>query len=381
MLGYNAGGTFFCCHHYSGTLYALQENTDILRFMTHEDQIIQAVKKVMPAVVSISAAKDIKLPQEEIPFLPRAGSAPGDVKVPPEEPMEEIKIGGGSGFIVDSAGLILTNRHVIVDPDAEYTAIMNNDEKHRVVIAARDPIHDIAILKIQSETPLPPLPVVEMCEDEALELGQTVIAIGNALGEFQNSVSTGVVSGLSRLVSAITDVSGHQERLRGLIQTDAAINPGNSGGPLVNMKGQAIGINAAIVYGAQNIGFAIPIHKAARDLDDIRKYGHIKRPFLGIRYLLLNEEISKRFKLPASAGALILKEAIPGDHAIVPGSAAEKAGLAEGDIVLKFNGVPISEKKSLEDILETVTVGQTIVAEFLRNGTEKRTTSVTLLER
>ena len=213
-----------------------------------------------------------------------------------------------------------------------------------------------------------------------LRLGQTVIAIGNALGEFQSSVSTGVVSGLSRLITAISDMSGHQERLRGLIQTDAAINPGNSGGPLINIHGEVIGINAAVVYGAQNIGFAIPIEKARRDLNDIRTFGRIRRPFIGIRYLLINQALQKEFNLPVNYGAFVMREQIPGDHAVIPGSPADKAGLREGDIVLAAGGKTISEKTSLEDILESAGPGDKISLAILR-GKEKETLELELKER
>jgi serine protease Do len=210
--------------------------------------------------------------------------------------------------------------------------------------------------------------MVKLGNSRTLELGQTVIAIGNALGQFQNSVSTGIVAGLSRLITATTDMSGHQERLRGLIQTDAAINPGNSGGPLVNLEGEAIGINSAIVFGAQNIGFAIPIENAKKDLEEIAKHGRIRRPFLGVRYLILNPQLKARFHLPLDKGALIINEGIPGDVAIVKGSPAEKAGLKEFDVIIQCNKKPITEKQTLEDIISQFKVGDKVSLEVLRKG-------------
>ena len=144
---------------------------------------------------------------------------------------------------------------------------------------------------------------ISLGDSNRIVLGQSVVAVGNALGEFRNSVSTGIVSGLSRFVTAMTDMDGHAERLRGLIQTDAAINPGNSGGPLVNLASEVIGINSAVVFGAQNIGFAIPVNKAKKDLADVQKFGRIRKPFLGVRYLLLSPELKKKFSAPADAGA------------------------------------------------------------------------------
>ena len=175
-------------------------------------------------------------------------------------------------------------------------------------------------------------------------------------------------------------MSGKQERLRGLIQTDAAINPGNSGGPLIDLDGNVIGINVAIVFGAQNIGFAIPIKKAVRDLTDIKEHGRIRRPFLGVRYVLLNKRIADRFQLPVSHGAYILKEGIPGDHAIVPGSAADKAGLKEGDIIITCNKKRITEKETLEDMLEGLTVGDEVRFGILAGGIRRKMMTTRLEE-
>lgn len=360
--------------------------------MTHEQQIIKAVKKVMPAVVSITAAKDLadlqKMAQQMTPF----GYPPPDELLSPQGQLPEgalpttedgkVRLGGGSGFIVDKSGIILTNRHVVLDPDAEYTILTHDDQTHRVKVVARDLIHDIAILKVENPDGKPlKLPIVSLSKKEALNLGQTVIAIGNALGEFKNTVSTGVVSGLSRFISAITDMSGQQERLRGLIQTDAAINPGNSGGPLINLVGEVIGVNVAIVFGAQNIGFAVPIKKAKRDMDDIKKYNHIRRPYLGVRYVLINKALAARFHLPLVQGALVLKEAIPGDHAVIPGSPADRGGVKEGDIITACNDRKITERDSLEDMLEGLGVGDKIQLSVLRNGTENISAHIVLEER
>lgn len=276
-----------------------------------------------------------------------------------------MQIGGGSGFIVSPDGIVLTNRHVISEPDADYTIITSDGKKYESEIIARDKINDLAVLKIK--TPNLNLPAVELGSAQNLKLGQSVIAIGNALGQFQNTISTGIVSGLSRLISAAIDMSGRQERLRGLIQTDAAVNPGNSGGPLVDLNGKAIGINAAIVFGAQNIGFAIPIDRAKKDLEEIKIHGRIRRPFLGIRYLVLNKKIQEQFGLPLDHGALIINEGIPGDTAIIPGSASDKAGLKEFDIILTCNNKKITENETLEDILSSHAVGDKIELEILRN--------------
>ena len=277
---------------------------------------------------------------------------------------ERTKIGGGSGFIVSEDGLILTANHVVNDPAAEYTIILEPNEKYPAKILARDPITDIAILKIKSKKDLPSL---ELGESEEIELGETVIAVGNALGEFYDTVSTGVVSGLSRLITAYSGLTRQPTRLRGLIQTDAAINPGNSGGPLINMKGKAIGINTATVMGAQNIGFAIPINYAKKVLEEVKKHGKLRRPFLGVRYIILNKEIAQTNKLPLDYGALIVRKAL-GEIPIAKGSAAEKAGLQEYDIILECNNEKVTEENSLSEILQKIKIGQVVKLKIFREG-------------
>jgi len=350
----------------------------------HEEKVISAVKKVMPAVVSIVVAKDYeKLKEERAQDLLKIN--PFDVYE--QQPLPEaeelphtedgkIRIGGGSGFFVSKNGLILTNKHVIADHEAEYSIITASDDKYKAMVIARDPINDVAILKIEEDN----LPTIELGDSNKIELGQSVLAIGTALGEFSNTVSLGIVSGLSRFITAVTDMEGHMERLGGLIQTDAAINPGNSGGPLVDLDGKVIGINSAVVFGAQNIGFAIPINKAERDLDDLLKFGKIRRPFLGIRYILVNDLLQKKFKLPVNCGALVMREGMPGRKAVIAGSPADKAGIKEADIILALDNTNISEKISVEDILEKISIGQEVPIRIMRDG-EKFDFKIKLEER
>jgi serine protease Do len=325
---------------------------------TKNSQIPKIVKKVLPAVVSISVSK--MLPVFEKPF----GGELFPFLVPRGK--KKIKVGGGSGFIVDPSGIVLTNRHVVADPQAEYIVLVNEDEKYPAKILARDPIRDIAILKIDGKK----LPVVELGDSLKLELGQTAIAIGNALGTFQNTVSVGVVSGLSREITAGDIMTKKTTLLRGLIQTDAAINPGNSGGPLIDISGKAIGINAAVVFMAENIGFALPINNAKKDLADLKKYGKIRQPFLGLRYVLLNKELKEKFKLPVDHGALVISEPIPGGQGVTPGGAAEKAGIKEGDVILEIKNEKITQKNPIEDILQKCKIGQVVNLKVLRNGKE-----------
>lgn len=337
--------------------------------MTHEEQVINTVQKTLPAVVSIIVAKNLEaLERQGFPFfgMPEELFEESEEEILDHLPKTEegkIRIGGGSGFIVESNGLILTNKHVVLDKDAEYTVVTPDDKKYPARVVARDPINDVAILKIEAVEDLPTLP---LSDSQKIILGQTVIAIGNALGEFKNTVSVGIVSGLSRLITAVTDMQGHTERLRGLIQTDAAINPGNSGGPLVNLKGEVIGINSAVVFGAQNIGFAIPINKAKEDLTDVRKYGHIRKPFLGVRYMPLNKLLQRKFNLAVDHGCLVLRE--KAGKGVIKGSAADLAGLREADIILEANGLKLDEKTALEDILDKLQIGDEIKMRVWRKG-------------
>jgi S1-C subfamily serine protease len=335
--------------------------------------IIATIKKVMPAVVSIIISKHLEDLEKEIPvdlypFLPQGPHGP-QLQIPESliDKRGMVQIGGGSGFIVEPDGVVLTNKHVIGDPKAEYTVITNDGKKFMAEIMSRDPVNDVAILKINAEG----LPTAELGDATKLELGQSVIAIGNALGIFKNTVSLGIVSGLSRAIAAQADPNAPPQEMRGLIQTDAAINPGNSGGPLVDCDGFVIGINAAIVFGAQNIGFAIPINAAKRDLADIRKYGRIRRPLLGVRYITIDENLKDKMNLPVSYGALIMKESAH-DHGVVPGSPAEKAGLREKDIILECNSKKVDRDHPIQDFLENLSVGDVLDMLVLRGEKQLR---------
>jgi serine protease Do len=325
--------------------------------------IIEVAKKVCPAVITITISKD--LPKVEgFYFFPFMGK---DLMIPKVErgKKEKIKIGGGSGFIVSPDGLILTCRHVVSEPELDYTIILEPEKTYPAKILATDPLTDIAVLKISEKN----LPFLELGDSNQIELGQTVVAIGNPLGEFYDTLSAGIISGLSRKIQAVGFLSRQVESLRGLIQTDAAINPGNSGGPLVDLEGKVIGINTAMVMGAQNIGFAIPINYAKKILEEVKKYGKAKVPFLGIRYIILDKEIAQANKLPVDYGALIVRETL-GEPPIVKGSAAEKAGLKEFDIVLELSGEKITMDNTLAEILQKHKIGEEISLKVLREGKE-----------
>lgn len=337
--------------------------------MKEQSQIIETIKKVMPTVVSIVITKSLEEVEKEIKEMaPPIPEAP-IMNIPPDkiDANGMVQVGGGSGFIIQENGTILTNKHVIAEPRANYTVITNSDTRYNAEIIARDPINDVAILKIEPKEEK--LPTIELGDSRNLELGQTVIAIGNALGIFKNTVSCGVISGLSRSISAQADPRSPMQEMRGLIQTDAAINPGNSGGPLVDIFGRIIGINAAIILGAQNISFAIPISAAERDLNDLKKFGKIRRPLLGLRYLAVNADMKEKMKLQANYGALVIGEH-PMAQAIVPKSPAYRGGIKEMDLILEWNGEKITMEKNIQDYLENCNVGDIIKLKILRGGRE-----------
>ena len=331
-------------------------------------QIVKAIKKALPAVVSISVSKNIHT------FQPIPDSYGFGFMRSPRK--RKVKMGGGSGFIIDPQGIILTNRHVVEDPQAEYIVVMQNGEKIAPKILAVDPINDIALLKIDPKKlkKKAKLPVIKFAESCKLYLGNPVVAIGNSLGIFNNTVSTGIVSGLSREIKAQSDFSHEKTKLRGLIQTDAAINTGNSGGPLINLDGQAIGINAAMVFGAENIGFALPIKNAKKDLIELKKYGRIRLPFLGLRYLPIDNMLKEEFNLPVGFGALVISEPTIKNgimQAVVPNSPAHKAGIKEADIILEIQDKKVSAKTSINDILGKCKIGDTLPFKVLRKGKQK----------
>jgi S1-C subfamily serine protease len=286
-----------------------------------------------------------------------------------------VEVGGGSGCIVHAGGLILTNKHVVSDGLAAYSVILNDGRRFDAEILSRDPVNDVAILKIKATD----LPSLNLGDATRLELGQSVIAIGNALGMFKNTVSLGIVSGLSRAITAQADPYSPMQELRGLIQTDAAINPGNSGGPLVDRDGNVVGVNAAIVSGAHSIGFAIPVNAVRRDIEDIKRYGRIRRPLLGLRYIMIDDKLKEKMKLPVSCGALVVNEG-PRDPGVVPGSPAARSGIREKDIVLMIDGNKLDCDHPIQDFLEDREVGNVIQLRVLRGGKELNI-NVTLAER
>jgi len=336
----------------------------ILKNQNMKSPIIAIAKRVCPAVITVIVSKD--LPKAEnfysFPFGGKEYVMP-KLKKGQKGKIEKTQIGGGSGFIVSEDGYVFTSNHVVADTTADYTVILDPKHKYPAKVLSRNPINDTAVLKIDGER----FPFIEMADSNKIELGEEVVAVGNALGEFTDTLSAGIVSGLSRFITAFGGMDHQIQNLRGLIQTDAAINPGNSGGPLVNMDGQVIGINTAMIMGAENIGFAIPINYAKKDLNEVKKFGKIIVPFLGVKYVLISKEMSEANKLPVNDGALVVREQL-GESPVIKGSAADLAGIKEWDIILECNGEKITMKNPLANILQKCKIGENTAFQVLREG-------------
>lgn len=351
-------------------------------FISEEDLVTSAVEKASPAVVSIIITKDVPVLEEYYeefgsPFDNFFGGPGFNFQIPKYRDSgetEEKEIGGGSGFIVSDDGYIITNKHVVDEEDAGYTVFTNDGSEYEAEVIDKDTLNDIAVLKIEGED----FPYLNFGDSENLKAGQTVIAIGNPLLEFNNSVSVGVISGLSRNITAGTRAYGKTEYLEGVIQTDAAINPGNSGGPLLDLNGNVIGVNVAVAN-AENIGFSIPSNIVKTVFDSVRENGRIVRPFLGVRYIQVTESLKEKNSLSVDYGVLILRGETMEDLAIIPGSPADKVGLAENDIILEVDGEKLNGNKSLAKIIASKGVGEDIELIILNKGEEK-TVTVTLEE-
>lgn len=371
VVGYFTGGkigNLFDKNQVRGEIPGLTTTVDQTE---EESAVIAAVEKVQPAVVSIVVSKDVSKLYQNNFFSPFYFQSPSDE----EKQLQEI--GGGTGFFLSNDGLVLTNRHVVSDDAAEYTVITQDGTRYdQVKVLARDSVNDMALLKVEGNS----FPTVELGDSSGLKVGQTVIAIGNALGEYQNSVTAGIVSGLGRNITAGNSYGQSSERLTDIIQTDAAINSGNSGGPLVNLSGQVIGVNTAVDYSGQSVGFALPINTLKPAIQSVKEQGKIVRPYLGVRYVLLNEKIAKQNSLVVNYGALLLRGSQRSELAILPGSPADKAGLEENDIILEIAGQKIDEDHDLTAEINKYLVGDSIKLKVWHDGAEKEVT-VNLTER
>jgi len=303
------------------------------QLVEEESAIIDVVEKASPSVVSI-VVKQVSYDFFSGPSLTEAGI--------------------GTGFIVDPSGIIVTNSHVVSDPSGEYSVVLKDGTTYEVEKIYLDRTSDLAIIEVTARD----LPVLELANSDDLKVGQKAIAIGNALGKFQNTVTAGIVSGIGREITASGGFGSQPSFYEEVIQTDAALNPGNSGGPLLNLSGQVIGINVATTPSADNISFAIPSNTLKPLLETFLSKGRIIRPYMGVSYQVVTEEISKLRDMPQ--GAFVSR--------VYSGSPADKAGLKRGDIITSFDGIALDDKNTLARLIGRSTVGKTVELKVDREG-------------
>lgn len=343
-----------------------------------DSAVIDVASKSSPAVVSIMISKNVSASQNNQNLLEPFFGAPfgnenGGSRTEGGNTQKQV-VGSGSGFLITTDGLVLTNKHVIEDKQAEYTVIMSDLKQYPVKILAEDPVRDAAVIKIEGNK----FPILPLGNSDSIQIGQTVIAIGDSLGEFSNSVSRGIVSGLKRNVNAISGF-GDTERLTNIIQTDAAINLGNSGGPLLDINGNVIGINVAKAQGAENIGFALPINQVKRIIDQVENGNKVSVAYLGVRYVVVDSLVKTQAKLPVEYGALVTRGDKFTDLAVIPGSPADLAGIVENDIILEINGEKITTNNQLGDIVTRFSVGDNMTLKIWHKG-QTNEVQVTLQE-
>lgn len=331
-----------------------------------EASIVQAVAAAEDAVVNVIVSKNL-------PVVERTFEQPFEdfgVLVPQyrQRGMQEREVGGGTAFFISEDGMLLTNKHVVDDLDAEYTVLLNDERRLPATVLARDPGNDIALLQVEGSG----FKALKLADTNPM-LGQRVIAIGNSLGEFRNTVSVGVVSGLMRSISAGNGPFGPVQQLEHIIQTDAAINQGNSGGPLINTKGEVLGMSTAVAEGAQNIGFAIPSEDLKMALESYEEHGSIQRALLGVRYIPITPEVQQQYNIAYDYGVFIARTT--NDPAIVPGSAADEAGLQENDIILAINDEKLVSGESLAGIIRRMQPGEEVQLSIARGAEEMELTA------
>jgi len=319
-----------------------------------ESVVTTVVEKATVSVVTVSISKTNVVSLDPFWGMDFFG---GFFGAPSQQREQKIEQDIGTGFIISEDGLIVTNKHVVADTSAKYRVIIGKDEVAEVTNIYRDPISDLAILKVNKIGLTP----VKLGDSDKLKVGQTVIAIGTALGEFRSTVTKGVISGLGRGITAGSPFEG-SEKLDNVIQTDAAINPGNSGGPLFNSGGEVIGVNVAVSQSGQNIGFALPINIVKESIGNFKSTGQFDRPYLGVVYRMVSKQAALLNEVPS--GAYVVE--------VVSGSPAEKAGVKVEDIITEVDGKKLSDERNtvLSTYINTRKIGDTITMKIWRDKKE-----------
>lgn len=313
--------------------------------VSDEQQAILAVRKAKASVVSI------------VGFETRTVSAGAGESMAIQPSLEPLY---GTGLIYSKDGLIVSNSHVVQETTAEYFVILPDGSERPAKVLGLDTYTDVALLKIEATDLVPAV----LGSSQDLETGQTVFAIGNSLGRYQNTVTRGVISGLGRSVNVSTP-DNPKPRFLNLIQTDAAINPGNSGGPLVNLAGEVIGLNTVVDRSGEGVGFAVPIAQVLDSVNQLLAFGKASHPYVGLAFTTIDRLVKAVEGLTLDEGALILS--------VVPGGPAHGAGLRARDIILTINGIQLTQKNELDDVLRQFRAGDTVLFTFLREGVQMQT--------
>ncbi len=315
--------------------------------------VVRVVQKVGSGVVRIDSAKTVQPDEYNDPFFRRFFGAEGQ-----SQPQQRVERGSGSGFIINSSGQILTNAHVVDGAD-KVTVTLKDGRRFNGKVLGEDKITDVAVIKIESKD----LPVLSIGNSDTLQPGEAVIAIGNPLG-LNNTVTSGIISATGR---SSTDIGASNKRVD-YIQTDAAINPGNSGGPLLNSRGEVIGMNTAILQGAQGLGFSIPINTAQRIAQQLITNGKVDHPYLGVAMETLTSEVKVqlnnasdgKFQIKADKGVLIVR--------VVSGSPAAAAGIRAGDVIVSINNQPVIKDDEVRKLVDSSKIGSPLQVKIERNG-------------
>ena len=310
--------------------------------LSDEQQAISAVRFAKAAVVSIVGNKIDQVSKEAI---------------------LDLNVVNGTGFIIDPNGLVVSNSHVVADVQNKYFVVFSDGSQYEAKVLGADKFNDIALLKIEASN----LPSSKLGNSDDLETGQTVFAIGNSVGKYQNTVTRGVVSALGRAIG-LGDESNPQPRLQNLIQTDAAINSGNSGGPVINLSGEVVGMSTLVDRSGESLGFAIPINSIKNAVAQIQQYGKVSRPYLGVNFATVNKAIQSLKQLSVSEGAYVKSVAV--------GSPAERAGLLSGDVIVEINREKLNQINEMDKVLVKFPTGTTVVIGYLRNGKKEETVAI-----
>src|SRR3989338_719873 len=327
-----------------------EETVEAIENLIEDQQAtIAVVEQVSPAVVSIFIEKEY--PQYD------AYSDTGEVTY------EYERVGGGTGFFATPDGIIVTNKHVVSDSDARYIVVTSDGTEYDATVLAKDVFLDVAFVKVEGTG----FPTLSFGDSDGVRIGETVLAIGNALSQYQNSVTKGIISGVDRTIVASSGY-GEREVIEEALQTDAPISEGNSGGPLINLYGKVLGVNTAVSLQGQSLGFAVPINAVKPLLEDVVAYGKIVRPWLGVRYVMIDDDVVEEFGLTETQGALIVTEEAAQGQSVVSGSPAATAGLQGGDVIVSVSGIALDDETNLSKAINTFEPGQTVTLEVVRDG-------------